>query len=810
MKKSLLLSLLLLSVITIRLAAKEYVVDARGAQKPLRSSHLKMGGSNLLGESIEINNYYLSIDKKPAIPVTGEFHFSRYPNQYWEEAIQKMKAGGISMIATYVFWNMHEELEGQFNWTGDNNLRKFIELCAARQMKVILRIGPFCHGEIRNGGLPDWLLGRALTIRSNDPAYLAYVDRLYRQIGRQVNGLLFRDGGPIIAIQLENEYQHSAAPWGLTYPGQPHDFTASEQDRAQTQEGVGISQQTNPYAELGNRHMSVLKSLAQKNGLIAPLYTATGWGNAAVIENETLPVTAAYPYPGWAPAALSDFYLYSHLQKKPDYSPVRYKPDDYPYFAAEIGGGIMGTYTRRPVIPAKSMDALINRFLGSGANGVGYYMYHGGSTPKGKQFFFSDEAYGYPKISYDFQAPLSEYGKPVASFHRLKLLHYFLNRFGEILAPMQVVLPENADLIKAGDKDLRFAVRTNGKSGFLFMNNFQDHQEREDISDIRFTLKLEDQELFIPETGGFTLKKEENAILPVNLQLDNIQLNYATAQLLTSGKDAKGEFFLFFAPEGIQPEFSIRKRKGQSVQGLHCQITQNNSRWLIKALDNSGSEITVKEGNKETRILVFDKQTALTCWIVKNGAYDQLIITEAVPLQNRETVELISTDNARIDCKFYPALSKAPKMDTGTLTEQKENSGIYSHFHISLQAQSVPYKATRVGNKLAVDISSGMPTGVKDIICRINYQGDTGQAFLNGELIADNFYNGIPWNIGLKKFLEKPEAKELVFYFRPMYKEAECLQDLPPHLLPAFNEQGQFLTIGNPEFSIEYSVKLAF
>ncbi len=414
----------------------------------LRTGHLKMGGSNSFGDSYKVNNRYIEFNGYPIFPVVGEFHYSRYPVQYWDEAIKKMKAGGVDIIATYVFWNVHEEIEGEFNWEGDYNLRKFIELCAANQVKVILRIGPFGHGEIRNGALPDWLLGKLLTIRSNDPNYLSYVDRFYQFIGQQVTGLLFKDGGPIFAIQLENEFQASASPWGLTYPGQRYDFTASERDNKLIQEGVGVSTEKNPYAKLGNQHMSILKSLAQKNGLTVPIYTATGWGNGAIIENETIPVTAAYPYPGWAAAAPSNFYLYTNLQKKPDYSPVRYKSEDYPYFPAEIGGGIMGTYTRRPVVPARSLEALINRFIGSGSNGLGYYMYHGGSTPKGKLFYFSDEAYGYPKISYDFQAPLSEYGKPVESFSRLKLFHFFLKSYGSTLATMQVVLPENASTIK--------------------------------------------------------------------------------------------------------------------------------------------------------------------------------------------------------------------------------------------------------------------------------------------------------------------------------------------------------------------------
>ncbi|MGB6152036.1 MAG: beta-galactosidase, partial [Pricia sp.] len=384
-------------------------------------SELDLGGTNNQGESISVNNYYLSENGKPIIPITGEFHFSRYPEVYWEEAIQKMKAGGINMIATYVFWIMHEETEGEFNFEGNKNVRKFVELCAQYDMPVIIRIGPFGHGEVRNGAFPDWLLAKPLTVRSNDPEYLFYVERLYNTIGEQLEGLFFKEGGPIIATQIENEYQASAAPWGLTYPGQPYDYTAAERDKSVTQKGVAVSTQENPYADLGNDHMKILKSLAQKAGIETPLYTATGWGNAAIIPNESLPVTAAYAYPTWTQKRkLSPFYLYKDLHKNPDYAPVRYDSESYPAFAAELGGGIMATYDRRPIVLPKSVDALINRCLGSGANGIGYYMYHGGSTPKGKGGFLSDEAVGATKISYDFQAPIGEFGQTKESYHRLK------------------------------------------------------------------------------------------------------------------------------------------------------------------------------------------------------------------------------------------------------------------------------------------------------------------------------------------------------------------------------------------------------
>lgn len=190
---------------------KMYEINADVPPMKIHSEHLKLGGSNPNGDKISVNNYYVSINDKPFIPVTGEFHFSRYANQYWDEAIKKMKAGGINVIATYIFWNIHEENEGVFNWSGDRDLRKFIELCKKNSMYVIVRVGPFCHGEIRNGGLPDWLLGKPLQIRSNDQKYLSYIERLYNEAGKQLDGLYYKNGGPIIGIQIENEYQHSAA-----------------------------------------------------------------------------------------------------------------------------------------------------------------------------------------------------------------------------------------------------------------------------------------------------------------------------------------------------------------------------------------------------------------------------------------------------------------------------------------------------------------------------------------------------------------------------------------------------------------------
>lgn len=108
----------------------ELVLEATGNSVKIRSGHLKMGGTNPDGCRIDANSLYLTIAGKPVLPVMGEFHFSRYPRQFWEEEILKMKACGINIIATYIFWIHHEEIQGQWNWTGDKDLRHFVQLCA--------------------------------------------------------------------------------------------------------------------------------------------------------------------------------------------------------------------------------------------------------------------------------------------------------------------------------------------------------------------------------------------------------------------------------------------------------------------------------------------------------------------------------------------------------------------------------------------------------------------------------------------------------------------------------------------------------
>jgi hypothetical protein len=121
-------------------------IDASNVSREIKSGQFKMGNPGRPGHELLINSQFMTIGGKPIIPVMGEIHFSRYPKDQWEDAILKMKANGINIISFYVIWIHHEEIEGQFDWSGNKDIRSFIKLCQKHGLLVYPRIGPWAHG----------------------------------------------------------------------------------------------------------------------------------------------------------------------------------------------------------------------------------------------------------------------------------------------------------------------------------------------------------------------------------------------------------------------------------------------------------------------------------------------------------------------------------------------------------------------------------------------------------------------------------------------------------------------------------------
>ncbi|WP_027330044.1 beta-galactosidase [Marinimicrobium agarilyticum] len=793
------LALLLMAPVTVSCASQNhYSMDLDVPDKEIITGHLDLGGTNPSGDSIDVNSYYLTQNDEPFFPVIGEFHYSRYPAKYWEESIQKMKAGGINVIATYVFWNLHEREEGKFDWSDNLNLRRFAELVEKNGIKLIVRMGPFCHGEMRNGGMPDWLYGRTFEVRTNDERYLSYVDRLYGEIGKQTEGLLYKDGGPIVGVQLENEFQHSAAPWEITYPGAKKEYTVADINAGVTHEQISETDGHNPQAEQGQAHMAKLKELAIKNGMDVPLYTATGWGNAAIVEKGSLPVTAAYAYPFWAPPSPSEFYLFKDIHKNPDYAPVSYEPELYPAIPAEIGPGIQVKYSRRPKVDPESVLPLMVRTVGSGSNGIGYYMYHGGSTPVFDGKFYNEDVNGIPKINYDFQAPVGQFGQVRHHHKSLKTLHLFLDEYANELAPMRTILPKgNKDIDPENTRTLRYAVREKDDKGFVFMINFQDDIEIADIDDVSIELKAEDETIRFPSTGTFDLKKSTSAILPFNLTLGETLIKSATVQPLTRLQTEEADHFIFHAFEGIPPELVFPA--GTVVTALeNAAQEQKGDLSLVKGKNND--VFSFKVGSDH--FLVIPHEMALNTYKVDN----QLVISEGVVLKEKGQVSLVTraqTPNVHI----YPAVSKAPKVSRASLSRTEPRFKGASSYQLTFEKQNPRVTVEKVTDRKYSIKAKGNLDPLNDVFIEVDYVGDRGMAFIDGLLVTDHLYHQKTWEIGLKRFMSDLSGTEMVLIFHPLYDDQETLVDFDE--LPDF-EDGKYLNVRGIDVVNEYKAIIAF
>lgn len=493
---------------------EKIIIDLKQQEKEIYS--LPFSGNNGV-DDLRINNHYFEKNGKPWFPVMGEFHYSRFNENEWDRELAKMKSGGIDIVASYVIWIHHEEIKGEWEFEEQKNLREFIKKCQENNMYFFLRIGPWAHGEVRNGGLPDWLQNGDYELRSNNQTYLSHVEEYFKQIFQQVEGLFFKDGGPIIGIQIENEYGHAGGLRG----------------------------------EKGQEHMLTLKEMLLEIGYEVPFYTATGWGGGVVVDGEMLPVFGGYVDAPWDqgieelpanenfvfssvyndPLIASDFQVAGTNQELYDF-----EIEKYPYLTAELGGGLQVTKLRRPLVTAKDTEVQSMVKLGSGTNLLGYYMYHGGTNPQGKLTTLEEnKATGsytdVPKLTYDFQAPLGEFGIIHESYGSLRKLHTFISSFQDMIARSHV---QFADKLITDPEDMdsvRYSIRYDKETqaGFVFVNNYQ-RLRKMSAKDVEFVVKLEKQEIVFPKLA---LKTGSTAILPFNLRVGHYHLLSSNASLLS-------------------------------------------------------------------------------------------------------------------------------------------------------------------------------------------------------------------------------------------------------------------------------------
>ncbi|WP_439581652.1 beta-galactosidase [Dyadobacter bucti] len=716
--KNLLAGFLLLSGVCCFSQNTLHQIDLRDTSSA-QLEKLDFSGISPDGTSLAVNNKYFERNGKPWYPIMGEFHYSRYPNQFWEEEIVKMKSAGISAVATYIFWNVHEQQKGTWDWTGNLDLRRFIGLCQKHKMYVWIRIGPFDNAELRNGGLPDWiqdLKGR----RSNDPIYLAESLELYRQIAQQTKGLYFKDGGPIIGAQLENEFAHG--------------------DQA---------------------HIGELKKMALKAGITPVYFTITA--NTVFRDDlrEAIPLQGAYPYRGWEAAgggATKDF-LYGNDQwiLTDALGKVYYDVNKYPKGLCEQGCGSQMTYLNRFTVDPAVVEAHLQNQIGRGMNLIGYYMFIGSTQVPA---FKKDDC----PVSYDFQAPVTEFGLIRPSYRNLKILHNFLADFGSDLAEMKVTEPENPVREEKNTKDLRYIARSSAKGGFVFLGNTQVRVTMPD-KNVRLRLTLPDETIAFPDV---MLKGQQNAIFPFNLNVNGALLKYATAQPLARLKDHGNESLFLTEITGTEVALAFSAKTVSSIVAKGW--TQRRADGMICLTPQKGrQEITIvsKEGKLST-ILLLTRQQAENSWRSSIDGKPVMIISEADLMLEGDQIEFRQLDNPLFSFAIYPS---SASIGVNQAVKKVGSFGKWMRYAISLPAANLAVKTDHFNaSQATVQLPSSMPAHVSDIVLRIDYRGGMAEATSNDQILTDHLFHGPEWNFGLKRYMQNPAMKSIDFKALPWDK----------------------------------------
>ena len=703
-----------------------------------------MGDAPGSARAITLTNRFVERDGRPWIPVMGEYHYARDDESVWELELRKLKAGGVNVVATYSIWILHEEVRGERVWTGNRDLRRFVELAAEVGLLVVARIGPWVHGETRNGGFPDWLQALPIAHRTDDPAYLALVRDWYRDIAAQLDGLVHgpeTPDAPVVGVQIENELYD-----------QPD-------------------------------HIDTLRTIAEEEGLSASLWIATGWGGAQLPPDRVMPVYAGYSDGFWEEADIEwpafgrmhftfsterdDLSVGADLRESDAVASERdYR---YPYVTCELGGGMQAAYHRRPLVDSADVAALALTKLGSGSAWQGYYLYHGVTQQRGALSGTQEsQETGYPNdlplVDYDFFAPIGSHGQLREHYHLLRQQHLMLEQYGHRLATLPTTIP--ADVPGAP----RWAVRGGDDGGFLFVNNRQPAAEPlPAVADVQFELEFAGATVVVP-SAPFDLPADAFFVWPVRQPFGDIPRVTATAQPVTELPGAHGGTVVFAAVEGVAVELLVEGVEPHDIRG-EVTVAETSAGLLVRPLAEPGVDCVVTIGG--TTVVVLDAFSASRLWRTDAAGVDTLVVWGGGLVDDAGVV--LRTDSARADLFAFPALA-APvdgieHVADGALFSRYAVRGPAAAGELSVARERAatapaPVRTGGTAGRLSAPVDSDFATAAVfriDVdtsaldpddrwLLRLDWTGDVGRVRIDGTLVSDQFWSGRVWDIDLDPY----------------------------------------------------------
>jgi len=477
------------------------------------------GGDRLMGDArVTARRGWIEIDGAATIPVVAGMDFSRVRPEQWAVSLRRLSDGGATAVATTVFWNHHEAERGRIDFGGGLDLSGFARLVRAAGLELVLRLGPQRWAGARHAGLPDWLLGLPLAVRTDDPRYLAELRRWFVAVAAQLAG---------------------TTPFAVQF------------DRA-----AG-----DPL------HLVTVKQVARLAGLDAPLWLVTG-----TTADGFLTAGAALPEAYWLAADVIPYATDAYGFTAP--------AGPTPYLVGELGAGMVPSAHRRPHPGARDIAALALSRLGAGSVWQGYLQYHDGRNPRPglQESHDAGSPSDLAELDQDAGAPLAVDGHRRASWYRLRLQHLMLATWGERLARMPTT---------ATDPAAWWAVRSNGRSGFLFASNRRVSAGRPTPRPSGFVVETIDGEVAFPPV---VIPAAAAFVWPFRLPVGQAELDWATAQPVTELVWRSRPLLVLAATAGIAPQ--LRWRFGQARPlpakgpGTFGELVVDGTvavRWLVLA-----------------------------------------------------------------------------------------------------------------------------------------------------------------------------------------------------------------------------------
>ncbi len=369
--------------------------------------------------TFEAGNGTFLLNGKPFVVKAAEIHYPRIPKPYWEHRIKMCKALGMNTVCIYIFWNIHEQREGEFDFTGNNDVAEFCRLAQKNGMYVIVRPGPYVCAEWEMGGLPWWLLKKKdIRLRERDPYFMERVKIFEQKVGEQLAGLTIQNGGPIIMVQVENEY----GSYGEDKP-----YVSEIRDCLR-----GI------YGKELALFQCDWSSNFEKNGLDDLTWTMN-FGTGANINDQFRRLGELRPN---APKMCSEFW----------------------------SGWFDKWGARHETRPAKDMVDGMDEMLSKGIS-FSLYMTHGG-TSFGHWAGANSPGFAPDVTSYDYDAPINEYGHATPKFWELrKMMEKYndgkaLPAVPKDVAPIITVpkfeLKEFSSIFNGEDSQFKLPIRKEG------------------------------------------------------------------------------------------------------------------------------------------------------------------------------------------------------------------------------------------------------------------------------------------------------------------------------------------------------------